>query len=409
MPTEPTNITPDETFRIAAITTTYFENSHADVFVTRWVEPQPHDGDWGWPQPQSRIVSAYIDIIGDDDIGCEILRRNSVPLCDTIEQALIRDDELGVDAVLLIGEHGDYGKNEIGQHRYPRKEMFDKIVAVYRRVGRSVPIFCDKQLSWNFEWATEMMQTAAEMNFLLIAGSSVPYTRPVSPFPLPSVPNDELDIVVVFFGPDESYGFHSLEYIQQLVENRPGGETGVRNVTAWRGDEVWRQHDAGTWSQELMSAAIAEADVAPPLPIPNRGPDVRANCAAANEGGPLAFQMIYNDGMRVTHINLEGHARNWAAATCLEDGAISVTSPILDGEKFFHGHFASFASVIEQSFRSGQPQYPTKRTLLTSGQIAAAMRARAQPGKMLSTPELSIQYSGKNRMGWREDVTFGVL
>jgi hypothetical protein len=37
------------------------------------------------------------------------------------------------------------------------------------------------------------------------------------------------------------------------------------------------------------------------------------------------------------------------------------------------------------------------------------MRARAQPGKMLSTPELSIQYSGKNRMGWREDVTFGVL
>ncbi|MDP7740161.1 MAG: NAD(P)-dependent oxidoreductase, partial [Lentisphaeria bacterium] len=222
----------DKEFRVAAIITTYFPSSHADVIVSRWLEPRDGDADWGWPRPQSRIVAAYIDQIGKDDMGCEILERHEVPLCSSVEQALIEDGELRVDAVLLIGEHGEYGKNELGQLLYPRKEMFDQIVAVYRRVDRCLPIFCDKFLSWNFEWAVDMMRTAFEMNFLLFGGSSVPLCRLSTPFRLAQdVENSKLEVVVVFYGHDEAYGYHSLEFIQPLIDNRPGGESGVHTMT----------------------------------------------------------------------------------------------------------------------------------------------------------------------------------
>jgi hypothetical protein len=39
--------------------------------------------------------------------------------------------------VLLIGEHGDYPKNDLGQTLYPRYEFFTAIVDVFRKSGRT--------------------------------------------------------------------------------------------------------------------------------------------------------------------------------------------------------------------------------------------------------------------------------
>ena len=396
-----------EAFRVAAIITTYFPLSHADVIVSRWLEPRAGDADWGWPQPQSRIVSAYIDQIGEDDMGCEILERNEVPIYDTIEQALIADGELRVDAVLLIGEHGEYGKNELGQLLYPRKELFDQIVAAYRRVGQCAPVFCDKFLSWNFEWAVDMVRTAFEMNFLLFGGSSVPLCQLSTPFRLAQgVKSSQKEAVVVFHGPDEPYGYHSLEFVQPLIDSRPGGESGVHMVTAWRGDDVWRELEAGTWSEELMAAAIAAADAAGPTEVNSSG-NIRADCAA--DGGPMAFQMSYDDGITVTHINLDGHIKNWGIATFLEDDTINATAPIMGGDDSHHGHFATLCRVIEESFQSGRQQYPPSRLLLTTGQTAAVMQALAQPGQPLFTPELLIRYNAFDLLGWHDDGSFGAI
>jgi len=46
------------------------------------------------------------------------------------------------------------------------------------------------------------------------------------------------DIVVVAIGQVDSYDCHALEMIQCLVERRKGGETGVKAVTALRGEPV---------------------------------------------------------------------------------------------------------------------------------------------------------------------------
>ena len=57
-------------------------------------------------------------------------------------------DRLAVDAVLVIGEHGDYPDNEIGQKKYPRYEFFRKVVEVFRKDGRTAPVFNDTREYW---------------------------------------------------------------------------------------------------------------------------------------------------------------------------------------------------------------------------------------------------------------------
>ena len=58
-----------------------------------------------------------------------------------------------MDAVLLIGEHGEYPSNEKNQVLYPRYEFFKECVEVFEEDGRAVPIYNDKHLSYSFEKA----------------------------------------------------------------------------------------------------------------------------------------------------------------------------------------------------------------------------------------------------------------
>ena len=86
---------------------------------------------------------------------------------------------LAVDAVVSIGEHGTYPTNAKGQHEYPRKRFFDEIAAVVRSAGRPVPVFNDKHLSYRWDWAKSMYDTARDLKMPLMAGSSVPLAQRV--------------------------------------------------------------------------------------------------------------------------------------------------------------------------------------------------------------------------------------
>lgn len=82
--------------------------------------------------------------------------------------------ELAVDGVLLIGEHGDYPHNENGQHMYPRRYIFEQICGVSASSGRSLPIFCDKHLSYNWMDARWMYDRARELGVPFMARPSLP-------------------------------------------------------------------------------------------------------------------------------------------------------------------------------------------------------------------------------------------
>ena len=84
----------------------------------------------------------------------------------TIAEALrCGGDKLAVDAVLIIGEHGNYPRNEKGQILYPRYEFFEQCVKVFEKDGRSVPVYNDKHLSYSFEKAKAMVDASRRLTF----------------------------------------------------------------------------------------------------------------------------------------------------------------------------------------------------------------------------------------------------
>ena len=85
-------------------------------------------------------------------------------------------NKLAVDAVLIIGEHGDYPTNDKGQKLYPRHEFFKQCVEVFEEDGVAVPVFNDKHLSYSFEKAKWMVDASKRLKFPMLAGSSLPVT-----------------------------------------------------------------------------------------------------------------------------------------------------------------------------------------------------------------------------------------
>ncbi len=232
--------------------------SHGQGLVDRFL-----DG-YGWEgrhyHPGVDIVSLYVDQKPSGDLSGERARRHpGLKVYPTIAEALTcGGDRLAVDGVLSIAEQGRYPRNAKGQRLYPRYEFFKQIVEVFRRSGRSVPVFNDKHLSWNWEWAKEMVETARAMGFPLMAGSSLPVTWRIPAVDVPQgAPVSE--VVCVGYGGLDSYDFHGLETLQCMAERRKGGETGVVAVRALRGAAVWKALAAGSWDAGGCDLELFEA------------------------------------------------------------------------------------------------------------------------------------------------------
>ena len=395
-------------FKIAVVSTIYYPASHADVIVTRWLEPREGDKEWGWDAPKTRITSFYVqqfpaldarDLPAEEferdkyrtdvDLARWMSEKHDVPLYPTVREALtLGGDSLAVDAVLLIGEHGEYPFNELRQKLYPRKELFDEIIAVFRESKQVVPLFCDKHLSWNSDWAKEMFETTQRMQIPFFAGSSLPLVG-LDP-PAPDLTGMKLiEYVSLFYVGPEAYGFHSLELMQSLIEKRHGGETGIRSITAYVGDEVELAMSEGVWSRDLFEAAMRST-------VAKKEGDWRENCkgVATYEGtsSPSAVVFEHADGLRSAHIVLEGHLQDFTVAMRLEDGTVLAGRSAIGGADSFHGHFATLDANIERFFLTGKPPFPPIRNLLTTLAIATSMKALHTPGKPLETPELLLSY-----------------
>src|SRR5919197_6404206 len=159
--------------RVAAIVTEYRVRSHADNIVTRLLEG--YELHWTTVPPSVRVASLYTDQVPASDISRDLSQRYGVPIYGTIREALtLGGDTLAVDGVVLVGEHGDYPYNEKGQHLYPRRRFIEETVDLFRHSGRVVPVFCDKHLSYRWEDAKWMYDTARELGIPFMAGSSMP-------------------------------------------------------------------------------------------------------------------------------------------------------------------------------------------------------------------------------------------
>src|SRR5215468_5340193 len=107
----------------------------------------------------------------------DLAARHGFHIYPTIREALtLGGAKLAVDAVVFVGEHGNYPTNELGQKMYPRYELFTQILDVYEQGGRVVPTFFDKHLSYSWEKAKAIYQRVRKLNVPMMAGSSIPVT-----------------------------------------------------------------------------------------------------------------------------------------------------------------------------------------------------------------------------------------
>lgn len=344
-----------------------------------------------------KVVSLFGDQFPEKDMSRAVAKEYGIPIFPTVAGALCRGgDKLAVDAVLLIGEHGDYPTNAKGQKEYPRKRLFDEAAAVCRAAGRGVPVFVDKHLSYRWDWAKEMSDTAASLRMPLMAGSSVPLAerRPVLEVPTGA---KITEAVSVHGGPFESYDFHGLEVLQSMVEARAGGETGVEAVQFLAGDALWKAADAGLWSPALAQAAMA-AELGRSTPLREL---LKEPAFAKPE--PHGILVRYRGGLKGVVLKVAHSGSRWNFA-CRIDGEQEPRACAFHvGPWNNRNLFKALSHAIQAFFRDGRSPYPVERTLLTTGVLAAAVDSRADGGKLIGTPHLAIAYAPQDFSAMRED------
>jgi hypothetical protein len=390
--------------KLAGVVTVYHKFSHAQHIIDRFL-----DG-YGWNgthhHPPMDLVALYVNQVGADDLSRERAARfPTMKLYPTIAEALTQGgSKLAVDGVVLVGEHGNYPYNEKHQHLYPRYEFFQQIVKVFESSGRSVPVFNDKHLSWNWDWARQMYDTSRRMGFPLMAGSSLPVTWRTPSLEMPAGARVR-EAVCVFYGGLDSYDFHALETVQCMVERRSGGESGVKWVQAYRGEDFWKAHQEGIWSKDLVEAALCRSHTLKPA---REGfNDIFPTVADMRRlvKDPAAYHYEHLDGVKCTVLMMSGLVEDFNFAARLEGRAQPFSTqmylPMPPARTSLANFFSPLVNNFEKMYLTGRPTYPVERTLLTTGLTAAGMESLYRKQRF-ETPHLNISYQPtKESTYWR--------
>lgn len=353
------------------------------------------------------LVSLYVDQVGTGDLSRERAARHpAMKLCPSIGEALtLGTGKLAVDGVVLVGEHGNYPRNEKGQTKYPRYEFFEEIVKVYRSSGRAVPLFSDKHLSWNWEWARKMYDTSREMQFPFMAGSSLPVTWRTPSLEMPYGARIT-EALCVGYGGVDSYDFHGLETIQCMVERRRGGETGVEWVQAYRGDKFWDALRQDVWPPPLLEAALTRSHTLTPA-RPGFG-DIFPTFDEMRRlvRDPVAYRYQHADGLKCTVLLMNGLVRDFNFAAYVNGSrdpwSTQMYLPMPDGRTTLANFFSPLVNHMESMFLTGRPDYPVERTLLTTGLTAAGVESLYRGQARFDTPHLAIRYqAARESTFWR--------
>ena len=378
--------------RIAVIATIYHYLSHAQHFADRFMVGYPYEGHWH--RPDTQVVSLYIDQKPEGDQSTDRAREFGFSVYPTISEALrCGEDKLAVDAVLLIGEHGEYPRNEKGQVLYPRYEFFKECVKVFEEDGRAVPIYNDKHLSYSFGKAQEMVADGHRLGFPILAGSSLPVTWRLPDVELPLDCEIESALMIGVGGSDPM-DYHALEAMQCMVERRKGGETGVRAAQLIEGDGVWKAGEEGRWSKALLESALSRCD---------------SPCGLTEEDGrtqdllgsgelqklvenPAAYLIERNDGLQTTLLMLNGAIRDYCFAARLKGVADPVSTQFFLPPTPNVTYSACLVAKIVEMVMTGVAPYPAERTLIVSGMLESCLTSRIQDHQHLETPHLRVEY-----------------
>jgi len=388
--------------KIAFLGTTVFRHSHAQHFLDRFSIGYSTGGQWA--EPQCDLASVYIDQFNDNDIGKQRIEKYRLNQVSSVAEALtLGGSNLAVDGVVIIGEHGNYPKNEKGQTLYPRYNWFKEVVRIFEATGRCVPVFNDKHLSTDWNECQEMVADSKRLGFPLLAGSSLPVTWRL---PAIDMPHDTplIESVCVAYGGIDSYDFHALETAQCMSERRRGGEVGIRSVHALRDENCWDQIAQSPTTSRLVVSALCRSHN---LPVDNGYPTDRVTIAWARQALPkiTGYFIDHRDGFRTSVFMTGIRDFNYAGLRSDNDQIIGcqMILPMPGSSATTADFFNPLTKQVEQMFVTGKTTYPIDRTLLTSGMVIAGVDSLHEGEQPIATPAMGIAYqSPRESTFWQE-------
>lgn len=361
---------------VAAVVTEWRTNSHAEVILSRLLEPEA----WGHTTPFAlKLVSVYADQFPREDLCRPLCEKHGVPIFPTIRGAVgVGTRGVPVEGVILIGEHGRYAVNSREQTLYPRRRLFDGVVEAFRALGRRVPVFSDKHLSYDWPFARWMYDLARHEGIPLLAGSSLPVAWRVPDLDLP-IGSELTGAFALGYSDLDAYGFHALETLQCMVERRRGGETGVVSVRCVSGRaDIDDAAESGLWSRELHQALLEARNASKPV----GGKVVRTR-------RDTLFLVRYADGLQAA-VGMFNSSDPFFGFAGRSKGSGRIDAAVFDLEEDRpFGHFGYLTRAIEHLIVTGHPPFPVERTLLTTGILAAALQSRVEGGTTIPTPHLA--------------------
>ena len=369
--------------RIACLVTFWgAPGSHADWIITKLM-----DGYW-WQgaHTPSRVdvVSVYIHQFETSVLGQKICKAKGIPIHKTVSEALtLGGADLAVDGIVIVGEHGNYPTDLKGHWLLPRWWMYQQVTRVFERSKRSVPVFNDKHLSYNWDDAKWMFDKSRELNFPLSGGSSIPtYFR-----------KPEIDLavdtpikasIVVGGAADEGAIFHCVDVLQAFVERRKGGETGVKSVQSIRGPETWKWVEHNAWAGRLLDSVAQRFDLKP---------ESLRESAQAN-----ICIVEYNDGTKAAVVS--GRNVGWTYAGDIEGHKEPTIVSMLGWPGPYSQYHAANGQphwITEMMVTRTEP-FNAERLLLSTGIVNHYMDSNwengryAAVGRRIDTPFMNMKY-----------------
>jgi hypothetical protein len=223
-----------------------------------------------------------------------------------------------------------------------------------------------------------MYRRAQELNIPWMAGSSLPVSYRSPDTTLPWLEPIEQCVAVGYSGLD-IYGFHTLDFLQAIIERRNESEKGVLSVQALPVTSLKQLIENRTVTEDLLNQALAASRT-----------DLKTVTEMPPNDGAI-FVIQYRDGLKVPVLMLAGVANGISVALKTKKGE-SIATRAEERPDPRHPHFAYLLKGIEKMIHTGKPAYPVERTILTAGILDRALTSLHQKNAKLDTPELAISY-----------------
>jgi len=369
--------------RIAVLVSYWaFPRSHADWIVNKLLDGYWWDG--AYTPSQVDVVSIYIHQLEESQLGQKVAKAKNIPIFKTVDEAVtLGGKELAVDGVVIVAEHGNYRTDLKGHWLLPRWWIYQQVIRVFEQSKRSVPVFNDKHLSYNWDEAKWMFDKSRELNFPLTGGSSIPtyYRRPEIELDTDTPINNS---IVLADAADEGAIFHAIDVLQSFVERRKGGETGARSVQSIRGPETWEWVERNPWAAKLVDAVAKNFDLKPGHFQEN----TQANLCIVE----------YNDGTKAAVISGDGVGWTWAGE--IEGHNQPTIISMLGWPGPFDQYHASNSQphwIIEMMITKKEP-FNAERLLLSTGITNHYMDSNwengrySAVGRRIETPFMNMTY-----------------